>query len=283
MKKILLLRFLSLFIKADNLNIAFVKNGVILDDKILQVIFQVLEKKWSSKDFKVTIKYLDIKEALPLYKLKKLDIIAVIPNIYFKNEKLINSYSRAKYFAPINEDSYQEFYLLANKENKKVLQNLENYELSIVEGYPSARVWIETLLYETLKKPIVKSVKKIQRSVKESKIIVDVFFKKNQVGVVTRASYNLMTELNPQIKKKLIILKKSSGKYIQGFTFLHKDTSKEVENKFLRFINSDKNNFEKSQSIPLTYLGEILSLTKNDIERIRKFYNKHSYLKKKYE
>lgn len=283
MIKILLLLFITVFLKADSLNIGFVKDGVIVKEKILQVIFQVIEKRFSTKEFKVKIKYLESKEALLLYKEKKLNVLAVIPYVYFKNEKLIETFSKAKYFAPINEDTYQEFYLLANKKNTSVMKDLKNYELSIAQGYPSARLWIETLIYETIKKPLNKSVGEIQRSVKESKIIFDVFFKKNKIGVVTKASYNLMAELNPQIKKKITIIKKSKGKYIQGFTFLHKDTSKLEEDKFLSFTNKDKNTFEKSKSIPLTNLGEIRLLTNNDIKRIRKFYKRHTFLKKKYE
>lgn len=283
MKKILLLLFLSSFIKATTLNLGLVKTEALINETYLKLITEILQKKWTTQKIKINVKVLDDEEALNMYKNKKINILITVPSIYFKHETLIENSSQAKYFMPINEEIYEQYYLIANKDSIAPMKNLNHHVINLMNGFQGARVWFETFVYENKKKPLHKSIKSIVRKNKETEILYKVFFDKNHLGVISKATYNLMRELNPQIKKKIKVLAKSSNRFISIFTLVHKDVSKYDHNRFRNLMNSMGEVLGNSKDLPFVLVDELMSLKKSDINYIKLIYKKHQNLKKKYQ
>ena len=61
---------------------------------------------------------------------------------------------------------------------------------------------------------------------KQASIVYKVFFKKNTFAVVPKVTYETVAELNPQIKRKVKILRKSKAIFVSLVGLFNKNMNK---------------------------------------------------------
>jgi phosphonate transport system substrate-binding protein len=155
------------------------------------------------------------------FELGKLDLIVAPPLLisrYFKREELSDG------FVGMLEGKKPEGLLLIARTDRNInsVKDLYNKRLLIIKNDELADIFIDTLVLKELHQSYKNIGLSIQRQQKSNRIVLDVFFNKADAGVIYSSSYDIMTELNPDIKNKTTILAEYPIKS-KNFSYFRKD------------------------------------------------------------
>lgn len=106
-----------------------------------------------------------------------------------------------------------EFYLITNKEhNFNDIKSLKDGSIIILSksNFNTASVWLDKLLRDAKLSAKEKFFKVIKYDYKATNVVLPVYFNKTTAAIVSKPALELLFELNPQLKKSLNIIKKSS-------------------------------------------------------------------------
>lgn len=135
----------------------------------------------------------------------KLDIIVGPPLLisrHFKREEITDG------FSGMLEGRKPDNLLLVVRTDKNInsIDDLRGKRIAMLEGDELADMYLDTLFLRTFKKSYKKLSSSIQQQAKANRIVLDLYFDKADVGLVYVNSYQVMTELNPDIMNKTKIL-----------------------------------------------------------------------------
>lgn len=117
----------------------------------------------------------------------------------------------------------EEYLLLVRKDSGiERIDQLRRCNLNVLSSprMSLAPIWLDTLLLETRLGRIGNFFGKITRSNKSAQVILPVFFGKTDACLISRAKFEMMGELNPQINIQLKVLAASPGLVPTGFAFV---------------------------------------------------------------
>lgn len=159
----------------------------------------------------------------------KIDLVSFLTTEYFE---IANKEKIEPYLVPVvNGNTGYEFILVVKKDKGiKSLTDLKNKKLNIqLEAYTTLiKMWIETSLNENgySSDDYFSGIKEV---VKPSQALFPVFFNQADACIITAKSYELMIELNPQLKNDLIIIQKSPM-LVSGIMFIKKNLGDDLKN-----------------------------------------------------
>lgn len=160
----------------------------------------------------------DMKEA---FENGNLDMIIAPPLLisrYFERKDLSDG------FMGLLEGKKLEGLLLIARIDKNInrVKDLRGKRLMIIENDELADIFLDTLTLKEHQQSYKNMGLSIQPQKKSNRIVLDVFFDKADIGVIYSSSYEIMAELNPDIKNKIKILAEYPIKS-KNFSFFRKD------------------------------------------------------------
>jgi len=135
----------------------------------------------------------------------KLDIIVAPPLLisrYFKRDEITDGFS-----GMLEGRKPDNLLLIVRTEsNIQSIRDLRGERIAMLEGDELAEMYMDTLFLRTFKQGYKNMVASIQQQTKANRIVLDLYFNKADAGLVYVNSYQVMSELNPDIKNKVKIL-----------------------------------------------------------------------------
>ncbi len=123
----------------------------------------------------------------------------------------------------VHAGSITETYVLLVRADSglKDLQDLEKRNLIVLQNprMSLAMIWLDTVLLEKGRARVRDFFGRATFSNKATKVALPVFFRKADACLMTRRSFDVMTELNPQVGKQLRVLAVSPELVPAGFAF----------------------------------------------------------------
>lgn len=149
--------------------------------------------------------YESMREMRDDYDKGKLDIIVAPPLLisrYFKREEITDG------FSGMLEGRQPDNLLLVVRSDKNInaIEDLRGKRIAMLEGDELSDIYLDTLFLRSFNKSYKKLNPSIQQQAKATRIVLDLYFDKADVGLVYFNSYQVMTELNPDVKNKIKIL-----------------------------------------------------------------------------
>ncbi len=253
---------------------------------ILTVIQELLNKNSRNLDIHLKFKinsYDNKKEVFKRYLKEDLLLLILSPYDYLKSQKLLDVNKEHLWEIGTNGQKREQYYLIANKKLKNPMKNIGKYKISTRGGNNGALYWFKSIIYKEFKKPFKKVIPKFNTVSKESKVVYDVFFNKNNLGLISKAGYELLSELNPQIKKHTFIVKKSKEIFLSMLALTSLRTNKSARNDFRKIINNINSFLKNSQLAASSSITHVKILKDDDIKELKKFYKEFYKYEKKYE
>lgn len=181
-----------------------------------------------NKDLNINLKlYLDEEEVFSKFKDASIKLLFVSLLEYFKNRNTYDKYLDDIFVHKVNGSILQEYYLITNKDNVDVLDNLSEYIIGYESISSTSLVWFKTFAYKKYKKRYQDIVKNTITTNKANVLVTNVFFKKDYISIISKKHYDDLLEFNMQLKNKIKIIKKSKRIYIDAFTLANKNLTKE--------------------------------------------------------
>lgn len=217
------------------------------------------------------------------YKAKKLDLLSLTSEEYFRLKKKLNIYPLIATIA--GDDAFEQYLLIVRNDiNITKIPDLKGKRLAISNPNfnPMLKEWLFNLLSKNNMPDINGTFEKVKTFDKESNAVYDVFFKNSDCSIVRKKVYSTLCELNPQIKNMLAIIT-SSEPMVLIFAAANAFSDQDLYNTLLEEIKDfhltrgGKNmlNIFKSQKFIRVYESDLQSV-KNILDENESFRKKLS-------
>lgn len=134
-----------------------------------------------------------------------------------------------RFAVAVNGGSITEEYVLLARADRRLerLEQLEGQSLNVLNTprMSLALIWLDTRLLEAGKQPSAKFFKRMTMMNNANRVALPVFFGKIDACLITRRSFKVMGELNPQLEKQLCTVAVSPELVPSGFAFRLDNTS----------------------------------------------------------
>lgn len=150
---------------------------------------------------------------------REIDMIIAPPLLiakHFKRSDLADGFVGVR-----KKGSPNSLLLLVNQKIKK-LSDLRGKRLIIPENDELAEVFLQTFILKTFKQGYKQVFSEVFTNHKNNRVVLDLFFNKADAALVYESAFEVMSELNPQIKAKIQIMESYPVKS-KNFSFFHKD------------------------------------------------------------
>lgn len=140
-------------------------------------------------------------------KSKQADLFVLTAEEFFSLEHL--GLEGPLLLAKIKDNLAEEYLLLASEDSPlRKLEDLKGRSLTISSDARSslAALWLEVQCREQGLGSAMQLLAKVTFSAKTTQVVLPVFFGKADACIVTRASWEVMCELNPQVRKRLRVV-----------------------------------------------------------------------------
>ena len=192
---------------------------------------------------------------------------------HFKREDLGDG------FIGLLEGKKPEGLLLISRIDKQInrIQDLRNKRLMIIDEDDLAEVFLDTLVLTALQKNYNDIGLAIKRQKKSNSIVLDVFFDKTDTGVVYSSSYDIMAELNPDIKHKIKVLAEYPIKS-KNFSYFRRDYPliQQLTNLAMNFPGNGR----ARQMLEIFKTPEVDYCRVNELDSVDAYYKDYLKLKK---
>jgi len=238
MKIFFLLHFLFLFTFAKpialNAGIFFPNTD---NSKYIELLIEISQKKFNKHMSQYHLELKQYKKEVSMindFKKNKLNIIFLPGITYLNNKKTIAKDTANVWGVMLDKRKALSYYLISNKKNTDYFENIEDYKIYALQGVNYSVQWFQYLYHKRVVNKLPKNtIKNIIRE-KESKIMYKIFFGNKKLGIVSKYNYNLLVELNPQLKKHIKIIQESN----LIMTPLLMITNKTIPKKYKGFIEN---------------------------------------------
>jgi len=287
--KLLLIFTISLSLQAENKfesRFGFLSEGTLLSSfKDARVALKVwLEDVAVRYEGKLNIEFYDNSDSLyNALKNNELDMVVLDLPFFFKNKKDILETCDNFWALNMLDDKYSQYYLIAKKSlNAKNFKDIKGKTISLKKGNIGASVWLDKNSLISNKKSSKEITKRILEKKKESTAILNVFFNKSDFAIVRKKTWDIISELNPTISKKLEIVQKSEKIHIPFIGLFRKDINKLSIESFFK-LSKDLNEIKGSQHIiALLKFNSLFRVNNDYLKNLDKYYNEYFILQKKY-
>ena len=167
-------------------------------------------KKESWGDDIETVIYPDIQAAVKDVREERIDLLTLPTLDYLQVKSEIRMIP--KMISGVGPEEEQSYLLLVKKDGKiDSLSGLRQKGLIVEKGVNGrlALKWLDTLLLERSLPESAVFFREVKQVDKSSRALLPVFFGQADACIVRRFAFKTMTELNPQVGKKLMVLERS--------------------------------------------------------------------------
>ncbi|MGA1939540.1 PhnD/SsuA/transferrin family substrate-binding protein [Arcobacter sp. YIC-310] len=264
----------------------FTQNGTILNRfKDARVAMKTwLEDIAESYEGKLTLRFYDNDRVLYNdFKKGKVEMIVLNLPFYFKYESEINKDAINLWSIAMSKDRYIKYYLITSKDSGiKSFKDIKNKSISINITDNVGSIWLDKNSLVYFKASYKDIFSEVHLASKESTALLNVFFKKRDLAVVTKKTWDTMIELNPGILDKIKIIEETKQKHLPFIGFFSKYANKTSIDTFFELSENLKELKGSRQIIELLKFDSVFKVEKNSLTGLKNYYREYEFLKKKY-
>lgn len=290
MKKIFLILLFCVSIFAKDLMVGFdikmhprfsKKEGKLAVKILAQEVLKTWIKKSRFSDFKTKI-YNSTKSLIRDYLDKKVDVILINPRDYVKNYEEISKNTRQNISIKHYEDMMVNLgYVTYKDTNRDSLLYYKGKRVTCSDNYLPT-TFMNLYLLRNYKISIDDFFSNINKARTSGLVIMDVFFKKTDIGITTKQAFELSSELNPQIKKSLVFTPLISYPDVPIFVSFNNSVPK-LDVEFVKDAMRNVFNSARGEQVKsLLQIVRVSAVADDDLKFIINSYNELERLSEKY-
>lgn len=207
-------------------------------------------------------------------KSKKLDVISISPYIYFENIKILKNITKEMWSLKRVNTVFETYYLIKQKNKNLSFKDIRNKKVFLKKGDDSASIWFDSLILDRFKKSSFDIINR-KTLQKTQSVVLQVFFNKDDFAVVSKTSFDSMKELNPQILRKVEIIKKSKPIFLSTIGLIRKDINEDKSQQMKELSKSLNKQFFAKDVLALANIDKVIIITSKDLQEYRDFYLKY--------
>jgi len=247
----------------------------------------ILYKIAEEADFdSVKIEYSDqLSHAVSQYKqgvyealhMNSLALMSIFPELKTQTAQYWN-------FSKVKGKRLRNFYILVRNDSKiNSLASLQNRPIALTLLDSMQTLFLNHMMLKINHSSFENFCGNVIYNTKDATSILNLFFNKVDMAVVTQHSYNTAIELNPQLQKKLTILYRSETIYPAPSITLVGNKNRYFQQIFQQYSQDLVSNTFGRQLMMIYQSVDDINLTEEEMERLYEHYQDYMKLKHRYE
>lgn len=209
----------------------------------------------------------------------KVDLIVLLPNEYLTlaNRSLVEPL----YISTRTKELYEALLLVTRKDNGiSSVRGLKGKTLIHPKGSPNAvhRLWLEILTMRHGIRDPERYFSSIKDVISSSQALMPVFFRRADACVITRNSFNLMAELNPQLRDQLRVIEETAP-MAMALVCIRKSCDQWKREQLIEILDTLDHTTEGKQLLTLFRMSRLIPFRQTYITENEAFLKQHSELK----
>jgi len=207
-----------------------------------------------------------------------LDLIVLVPNEFLnlKNRSLLDPL----FVAARGNDIYEQLVLLVRKDSGfRTIKDLRGRILVNHRGQFAEikNIWLETLVMREGGRNISKYFNFSKEVMKPSHAVLAVYFKQADFCIVTRNNFEVSTELNPQLRKEIVILTESKP-FVGGVIAIRKDYNYRNMERIRDILEKLHQDVQGQQLLTMFHKNRLVPYRPGNLTSIETMLNEYSVL-----
>ncbi len=254
------------------------------DAKIaLSILVKDVIKKYFPRFEAESLLFQNIEAAVQAINSNRIELLTMTATDYITVRDKINA--DPTYVKSNNNGEVGEKFVLLYKKNKTMgnsLTDLRDKALVTVKGNNDfvSLMWMDTLLNRQrlpLSRTFFRTIKQVD---KNSRPVLQVFFGKADVCIVQKEVYEMMTELNPQIKATMNVLAESPA-FLLSLTAIRRGVAPGIKKNIAAFSENIAEDSEGKQIMMIFKSKKILKYSPEHIVTIENLYSRYQEINNK--
>ncbi len=250
----------------------------LVDDEYNEYKFadaEIALRKWMKKlskleDANVTLKVFDTYEEYnKAVRADEVQSTILSPEFYLRHYK---SFKETHYDGWMKEDN-QQFFAYTLIGNEELYKNKKHLRASYFEHDLIAKIILEKIALRDKKIFTYRAVKK------ESKAVLDTFFNKSDVALVGSKDWKINCELNPQVGKKLQLIKSTDAIFMKNFSLISKKMQTKTKEIYFDVLSRLDESIDGRQMMRMFKFNTIYPITTDQLKSLEDFYDEYLKIK----
>lgn len=227
--------------------------------------------------------YEDVSKLYKDYNKNKFGASTLYVDFFFDNYDEIMNTSDDFWSISFSKRNSSKYCLITNKDSTiKDITGIKGKTLSVTKHNISS-IWLNKRSLEVYKESSEKVLKKLLYEKKGSTILLNVYFKKIDLGIISDFTWNTMLELNPTIQKNIKVIECIDFPVSSYIGMFKKNIAKkEYKNIFFDFTQKLVYEKDSDEFFSLMNFEHVYKIKKDDIEKMKQFFQEYKYLQKIY-
>jgi hypothetical protein len=237
---------------------------------------EIALRKWikkisKSEDLNLTMKIFDSYEDYNRAVIAdEVQSIILSPELYLKHYKSL----KETHFDGWIKEANNQFFAYKFVGSKKVYEKKKYLRVSYYKHDSIARIILEQIALRDDKVFIYRELNK------ESKAVLDTFFNKSDMALISSKVWKLNCELNPQIGEKLQVIDTTDTIFMKMFSLISKKMPAEIKKKYFDTLSRLNESADGRQMMRLFKFNAIYHITTDDLKSLEIFYEKYLKIKR---
>ncbi|MBF0452885.1 MAG: PhnD/SsuA/transferrin family substrate-binding protein [Candidatus Magnetomorum sp.] len=207
----------------------------------------------------------------------EIDIASTLSVDYLRMKKTLNielAYARIS-----NNSIAESYYVLARKDaNISAISDLKDKRFALTKNDEIAKLYINTLLLKEFQQELSSVCSSITHKTKFSQSCYAVFFGDADACIVLQSTYDLLCELNPQVKQAVNIISISQP-FVRFITFYRQNFEEHIKILFKNAVLSMFDHEEGKQMMMLFKVDGIQEIIDEHLESVANLIKEYETLK----
>lgn len=290
MKKLLLIFILLCVNIFGNENNKSLNIGMISSSEVFLSVKNATEsvRKWILEVAKKNKMDLDInfyendEKEYEDYKSGKLNIVFLELDFFEKHiEEILKTSNDFWTISSMGEEKNHYCLVVNSSINFNSFKDIKAKKVALLKSNIISNIWLDKKSLELNNKRAKDLLSQTMYLDKDTKVLLNVYFKKSDIGVLKKSTWDTMLELNPAISKKVKLFECSSYPIPIFIGVIKNNVDKKSRREFLNLISNGGKNDDSKEILRMLGIDHFYSLSDKDIEEIRTFFKRYRLLKGK--
>lgn len=217
------------------------------------------------------------------YNKGSINIAFFTPSFFVNHFSKLNKTSGDFWTGSYSEEDNIKYCLISNKKNEfKSFKDIKGKTLGMLIYNDTSYVLVNKMSMKENHKTVDKMVKNIKYINRESTVVLNVYFNKLDMGIIKKATWDTMLELNPSIRKKIFLSWCSENSMPQFVGVFNKKIYSSTKNIFLGLLSGKEVSSESREFFNILPFNHIYKISDKDIKKMLTFYKNYRELLNKY-
>jgi ABC-type phosphate/phosphonate transport system substrate-binding protein len=209
----------------------------------------------------------------------KHDMLTVNPYFYLRNRERLDAVTQSYWVFQMGTETFEKMVLLARRDGDISSPAELRGTLAVRDDNYMGRLFLDAETLKAVHRPYKRLIERTLMTKNHSTAVLKLFFKQADAAVVPHYVFELMTEMNPALRRDLYVLAESPRVFAPIMGMFHRKTPETMHQAYSDFVKELSSTPKGRNILELFKMKAMHRLLSEALEPLRTYYREYLDLK----